>query len=171
MQFAFGWMAKTHRIGYNFQNTYVWIGSRRISRGEGNWLSPTRSRHPGAHCSKRTLNTCPFKWLTFPRSNHNNLHLRNCHLFSFSTFEVFLGPSQEAGAVTREPRTICSNQSTSSVIQGGCDMLLRDASQIEHKTSTQRCSATSLPGVHRDRVELTDVSHEHLVNHRKGRAG
>lgn len=61
--------------------------------------------------------------------------------------------------VASEPRTICSNHITSSVIQLGCGMLLRDASQKEHKTSTQHSSATSLPGIHRDTVEQADVSY------------
>lgn len=47
-------------------------------------------------------------------------------------------------------------------------MLPRDASQIEHKASTRHARTASLPGMHGDRVELTDVSHEHLVNQSPG---
>lgn len=89
--------------------------------------------------------------------------VNNCHLETFirtpqqlsplaffvlSDLLFYFRPLQEAFLVASEPRTICSNRITSSVIQLGSAMLLRNASQIEHKTSTQHNSATSLPGIH-----------------------
>lgn len=67
-----------------------------------------------------------------------------------------------------KPRTICSDHSILPVIRLGCGTLPRDASQIEHKASTRHARSASLRGMHGDRVELTDVSHEHLVNQSLG---
>lgn len=72
-------------------------------------------------------------------------------VLAFLSSQNYPSSLQETWEVVSEPKPICSSHIISSMIQLGCGTLLRDASQIERKTSTQHFSATSLPGTRRQR--------------------